>query len=292
MRLPITPQVSTKDGTSNKNARLTNCLKEAKKSGDKAVIRPGLVLSDTYSGLGNGLIEFDGRLLVVYDDTVTDVVEDSFPWPLDSDPWASGTTYDFGDAVWYNGNMWFSTEGSNTGNTPGTGTEWARSYETPEWDEDATYAVGEPVRSGGITYYLYASSSTNQPPASNPTLWRTTAPNLNLTMGAVTYSPAISLVSPTTQTASWTIYDGATPVGTGNGTLTSTLADSIATLTASNWPRTSTTSLGNISDYQAMPATPPNWTFSGGTFWSGLPGYDNFSWSPTQSSGSWTVLSV
>ncbi len=175
MRLPVVPQISTKDGLSNKNARLTNCLKEIKKGGEKAVVRPGLVLSDTYSGLGNGLIEFDGRLLVVYDDTVTDVVEDSFPWPLDSDPWASGTTYNFGDAVWYNGAMWFSTEGSNTGNTPGTGTEWARSYETPEWDEDATYAIGDPVTYGGVTYYSLAPSNTGQNPSTSPQ-WSTTAP--------------------------------------------------------------------------------------------------------------------
>lgn len=292
MRLPITPQISTKDGVSAKNARLTNCLKEVKKTGEKAVVRPGLVLSDTYAGLGNGLIEFDGRLLVVYDDTVTDVEEDSFPWPLDSDPWASGTTYDFGDAVWYNGNMWFSTEGSNTGNTPGSGTEWERSYEIPEWDSGTTYTVGEPVRSGGVTYYLYASSSTNQTPASNPTLWRTTAPNLNLTMGAVSYSANIGLVSPTTQTASWTIYDGATPVGAGNGTLNSSFVSNIASLTASNWPRASTSTLGSIATYQSMPATPPYWVFSGGTQWSGLPGWVNSSWDPGQSSGSWTVLSV
>lgn len=179
MRLPVTPQVSTKDGTSNKNARLTNCLKEAKKSGDKAVIRPGLVLSDTYSGLGNGLIEFDGRLLVVYDDTVTDVVEDSFPWPLDSDPWASGTTYNFGDAVWYNGAMWFSTEGSNTGNTPGTGTEWARSYETPVYSESETYEIGDPVTYNGVTYYSYQDGNTANTPSGSSELWKTTPPGVS-----------------------------------------------------------------------------------------------------------------
>ena len=201
MRLPITPQVSTKDGTSNKNARLTNCLKEAKKSGDKAVIRPGLVLSDTYSGLGNGLIEFDGRLLVVYDDTVTDVVEDSFPWPLDSDPWASGTTYNFGDAVWYNGAMWFSTEGSNTGNTPGTGTEWARSYETPEWDEDATYAIGDPVTYGGVTYYSLAPSNTGQNPSTSPQ-WSTTAPTTSRYRVNVNLIGALNATTPGPECAS------------------------------------------------------------------------------------------
>lgn len=201
MRLPVTPQVSTKDGTSNKNARLTNCLKEAKKSGDKAVIRPGLVLSDTYSGLGNGLIEFDGRLLVVYDDTVTDVVEDSFPWPLDSDPWASGTTYNFGDAVWYNGAMWFSTEGSNTGNTPGTGTEWARSYETPEWDEDATYAIGDPVTYGGVTYYSLAPSNTGQNPSTSPQ-WSTTAPTTSRYRVNVNLIGALNATTPGPECAS------------------------------------------------------------------------------------------
>lgn len=292
MRLPVVPELSTKDGVSNKNARLTNCLKESKQGGNKAVVRPGLELSDTYSGLGNGLIVFDGRLLVVYDDTVTDVVEDSFPWPLDSSDWSAGTTYTFGDAVWYNGEMWFSAASGNVGNTPGTGTSWRRSYEIPAWDSGTTYTTGSPVSYGGVTYYYWGSSGSNQSPGSNPTLWRIVAPNLNLTMGAVTYSPAISLVSPTTQTASWTIYDGATPVGTGNGTLTANLSDNIATLTASNWPRTSTANLGSIVGYQAMPSTPSYWTFSGGTYWSGLPGYDNFPWSPSQSSGSWTVLSV
>ena len=201
MRLPITTNVSTKDGQSNKNARLTNCLKEAKKSGDKAVIRPGLVLSDTYSGLGNGLIEFDGRLLVVYDDTVTDVVEDSFPWPLDSDPWASGTTYNFGDAVWYNGAMWFSTEGSNTGNTPGTGTEWARSYETPEWDEDATYAIGDPVTYGGVTYYSLAPSNTGQNPSTSPQ-WSTTAPTTSRYRVNVNLIGALNATTPGPECAS------------------------------------------------------------------------------------------
>lgn len=201
MRLPVVPPISTKDGLSNKNARLTNCLKEIKKGGEKAVVRPGLVLSDTYSGLGNGLIEFDGRLLVVYDDTVTDVVEDSFPWPLDSDPWASGTTYNFGDAVWYNGEMWFSTEGSNTGNTPGTGTEWARSYETPEWDEDATYAIGDPVTYGGVTYYSLAPSNTGQNPSTSPQ-WSTTAPTTSRYRVNVNLIGALNATTPGPECAS------------------------------------------------------------------------------------------
>lgn len=189
MRLPVLPQISTKDGTSNKNARLTNVLKDPRKGGEMAEVRPGLVASDTYSGLGNGLIPFDGRLLVIYDDTVTDIKEDSFPWPLDSDPWASGTTYGFGDAVWYLGSLWFSTSGSNTGNTPASGSSyWERSYETPEWDSGSTYAIGDPVTYGGVTYYSLSPSNTNNNPASSPQ-WSTSAP------GASRYRVNVNLIA-------------------------------------------------------------------------------------------------
>ena len=97
MRLQITPSVSTKDGLSNKNARLTNCLKESKKSGDKAVIRPGLVLDAQASGVGNGLVSFNGELVSVYgttlglntatfdpefDVSVADLESHSFMWHL------------------------------------------------------------------------------------------------------------------------------------------------------------------------------------------------------------------
>ena len=70
MRLPITPQISTKDGVSAKNARLTNCLKESKKAGDKAVVRPGLVLDAVASGVGNGLVVFNNELVSVYGATL------------------------------------------------------------------------------------------------------------------------------------------------------------------------------------------------------------------------------
>lgn len=70
MRLPITPQISTKDGVSAKNARLTNCLKESKKGGDKAVVRPGLVLDAQASGVGHGLVVFNNELVSVYGTTL------------------------------------------------------------------------------------------------------------------------------------------------------------------------------------------------------------------------------
>ena len=70
MRLPMTPNVSTKDGTSNKNARLTNCLKETTKRGDMAVIRPGLVLEAEGDGVGGGLVAFNNELVSVYGATL------------------------------------------------------------------------------------------------------------------------------------------------------------------------------------------------------------------------------
>lgn len=70
MRLPTTPQLSTKDGVQNRNARLTNTLKESSKSGDKAVIRPGLVLDAQASGVGNGLVVFNNELVSVYGATL------------------------------------------------------------------------------------------------------------------------------------------------------------------------------------------------------------------------------
>jgi len=76
MRLPVTPQISTKDGVSNKNARLTNCLKESKKGGDKTVVRPGLVLDAQASGVGNGLVAFNGELVSVYGANLTAGLEE------------------------------------------------------------------------------------------------------------------------------------------------------------------------------------------------------------------------
>jgi hypothetical protein len=76
MRLPVTPQISTKDGVSAKNARLTNCLKESKKGGDKAVVRPGLVLDAQASGVGHGLVVFNNELVSVYGATLGFGVEE------------------------------------------------------------------------------------------------------------------------------------------------------------------------------------------------------------------------
>ena len=172
MRLPMTPNVSTKDGQSNKNARLTNCLKETTKRGDMAVIRPGLVLSDTFTGVGSGLIPFDGRLLQIWNDTVYDP-NDYGTWPLDAPQWDASTTYDWNDAVWYDGDLWFSTAGSNMGHAPGGG-YWSRSPDDTDYESGTTYNVGDTITMDGVTYYSVAPSNTGNTPTSSPYHWSTT----------------------------------------------------------------------------------------------------------------------
>jgi len=177
MRLPIVPPLSTKDGASNKNARLTNCLKESKKTGDKAVIRPGLVASDTYSGLGNGLIPFDGRLLLIFNDSIYTEDLPEFPFPLDSAQWDSATSYDFNDTVFYQGDLWFSWETGNSNNTPSaTSVYWKRGPKLDTFDPATPYGLGDSALVGGVPYYSYADSNTGNPPADNPNLWSTTPP--------------------------------------------------------------------------------------------------------------------
>lgn len=69
MRLPLIAELDSRDGTSNKNARLTNVLKEPNKNGDLAVVRPGLVLSAQGTGVGNGVVSFNGELVSVFGST-------------------------------------------------------------------------------------------------------------------------------------------------------------------------------------------------------------------------------
>lgn len=177
MRLPVVPGISTKDGTSNKNARLTNMLKERRKAGDIAQIRPGLVASTTYSGLGSGLIAFDGRILSIVDDTV---YLEEYQWmDLDAEDWNVATAYSAGDFVWYGGSLWGAL-GANTGQTPFlNSTHWETIIAIYDWDGSETYAIGDRVLyddgGGVVVYYSLAPSNTNKNPASTP-VWSTSAP--------------------------------------------------------------------------------------------------------------------
>lgn len=71
MRLPVVGNVSSKDGATNKNARLTNMLAEQKKNGTTlATVRPGLNGLATSSGDGNNLVCFGVELVNIYGNTV------------------------------------------------------------------------------------------------------------------------------------------------------------------------------------------------------------------------------
>jgi hypothetical protein len=66
MRLPVVGNISTKDGASNKNARMTNVLAEEKQGKTVAAVRPGLGAYATTVGNGNGITCFGGTLISVY----------------------------------------------------------------------------------------------------------------------------------------------------------------------------------------------------------------------------------
>lgn len=78
MRLSVLPNISTKDGTSNKNARLTNMLKVSGPK-DIAEIRPGLVDSATTTGAAGGLVSFNDELISVYGTTLGKGIEPESP---------------------------------------------------------------------------------------------------------------------------------------------------------------------------------------------------------------------
>ena len=79
MRLPLAGNISTKDGASNKNARMVNVLTEEKQGKTIAAVRPCLNYHSTVAGNGNGITCFDGTLVNVFGSSIGvptgDVVE-------------------------------------------------------------------------------------------------------------------------------------------------------------------------------------------------------------------------
>ena len=70
MRLPLVPDIETRDGATTKDAKLTNVLVEDDSGVKLAGIRPGLSAVATASGAGNGLVAFNGELISVFGTTV------------------------------------------------------------------------------------------------------------------------------------------------------------------------------------------------------------------------------
>ncbi len=67
MRLPLNPDISSRDGSSIKNARMTNVLSEKKPTGQVvSAVRPGLTQVASTTGSGKGLVCWNGTLMAMY----------------------------------------------------------------------------------------------------------------------------------------------------------------------------------------------------------------------------------
>lgn len=69
MRIPLITDTDSRDGSSNKDERLTNVLVEID-SEKMACLRPGLNTISANSGDGNGMECFDGTLISVFGTTL------------------------------------------------------------------------------------------------------------------------------------------------------------------------------------------------------------------------------
>jgi hypothetical protein len=72
MRLPLVAPLESRDGSSNKDSRMTNALAESEEGGSVACVRPGLVELNTTTGNGKGLVSFNDTLLSVYGSTLNE----------------------------------------------------------------------------------------------------------------------------------------------------------------------------------------------------------------------------
>jgi hypothetical protein len=70
VRLELSPELETRNGVANKDARLTNTLSETENGVSVACIRPALEAVATASGNGNGLVNFQGTLISVFGATL------------------------------------------------------------------------------------------------------------------------------------------------------------------------------------------------------------------------------
>lgn len=101
MRLPIASPLVSRDGAANKDARLTNMLKESDGSKELAVVRPGLELIAAGTGVGGGLVAFNGELVSVYGTTLgAGVIEAGPPSPYTVADMEWRGVADLGGAVW------------------------------------------------------------------------------------------------------------------------------------------------------------------------------------------------
>ena len=66
MRIPLAGELDSRNGTSNRDERLTNVLSETDEGVTLATVRPGLAAVVTASGAGGSLTTFNGSLVSVF----------------------------------------------------------------------------------------------------------------------------------------------------------------------------------------------------------------------------------
>jgi len=70
VRLPLAPEIDSRDGSANKDERLTNVLSEQDRDRVLSVVRPGLSAIVTASGAGGGAVNFNDVLITVFGTTL------------------------------------------------------------------------------------------------------------------------------------------------------------------------------------------------------------------------------
>jgi hypothetical protein len=70
MRLSCIHELDSRDGASNRDARLTNVLSETDEGTTLAVLRPAISTIATASGNGSGVTAFNGVLISVFGTTL------------------------------------------------------------------------------------------------------------------------------------------------------------------------------------------------------------------------------
>lgn len=155
MRIPLPVQFKTRQGNVTKDARIKNGYVEIKGEVGRVRKRPGVddlgLVSETGQASLMACVSLSpagGSLTSLMGDTVL-TRGDNF-WEIDAAPWDSGTTYSYGDWVFY-ANQYWSSIGAGVGVAPG-GAGW-RAFGFLLYDPDATYEIGDDAQYAGETWY-------------------------------------------------------------------------------------------------------------------------------------------
>lgn len=147
MRLPLVPQLGTKDGVSDSNARMTNVLAEADESGQLACVRPGLQRLAEDVGNGKGVVSFNDELISVYGSTLKFA---STPVEVPTTQVDIGEVRDWYAATYGNGKYVLAAHNSNRFATSTDGITWTLGAlpQSAEWlyaaYNGATYVIVSP----------------------------------------------------------------------------------------------------------------------------------------------------